>query len=174
MSMSMHLSNSEIFTAIIFIVSVCKTIWDLWLTDWIFNSQSKDVSGPELTNEVGAKKKRDSISASLSFLAISIFTALIIGGGTVTKELTREEFESLDNRVKTLESYFTPPGGGAPTKFSTLMDSIDGRISNLEQTMAANEDLKKLREDFDKYKRIRGEQENRIGNDQDQQLQQGG
>ncbi|NOZ11252.1 MAG: hypothetical protein GXP09_09475 [Gammaproteobacteria bacterium] len=124
--------------------------------------QSKDISGSELTNKVEAKRKRDSMSVFLSFAAISILTALIIGGGAVTQELTREEFELLDKRVKVLESYFTPPGGGTPTQFSTLLESIDSHHkSNLENTRVNKEEIRKLKEDLDGLKRIIAEKENR-------------
>jgi len=80
----------------------------------------------------------------------------------VTQELTREEFELLDKRVKVLESYFTPPGGGTPTQFSTLLESIDSHHkSNLENTRVNKEEIRKLKEDLDGLKRIIAEKENR-------------
>jgi len=42
MSGSMHLSNSEFFAAIIFLVSIVKTLWDVLLSNLIFKPRQKN------------------------------------------------------------------------------------------------------------------------------------
>jgi len=155
----MHLSDNEWYTALIFIVSAVKTIWDIWASSAIFAHYSKEKSGNALTKEIKAKHQRDSLSSFISFSAIAIFTGLIVGGGAATKELTREEFELLDKRAKVLESYFTPPGGGTPENVYALLKNLDGRLSNFENTGLSKEDIIKLKKDADDLKKIIAEKE---------------
>ena len=140
----MHLSESEWIAVAIFIISVTKAAWDLWITNCIFGHYAKGKAGSELTREVKAKRRRDSIAGIFAFAAIAILTVLIIGEGAMTKELSREEFEGLDNRVKKIEEYFTPPDGGFPA-LSTLVQKLETRISGLENTSAKKEDVDELK-----------------------------
>ena len=155
----MHLSDSEWYTALIFLVSAVKIIWDIWVSSAIFAHCSKEKSGSALTEEVKAKRQRDNLSSFISFAAIAIFTGLIIGGSAATKELTREEFELHNKRVKVLESYFTPSGGWTPANFYELLNNLDGRLSHFESTGFSKEDLIKLKKDSNDLKKIIAEKE---------------
>ncbi|MCF6355662.1 MAG: hypothetical protein L3J26_11285 [Candidatus Polarisedimenticolaceae bacterium] len=155
----MHLSDSEWYTALIFLVAAIKITWDIWASSAIFAHCSKEKSGGALTKEVKAKRQRDNLSGFISFAAIAIFTGLIIGGGIATKELTREEFELHDKRVEMLESYFTPPDGGAPVNFYALLKNLDGRLSHFENIGISKEDIKKLKKDSSDLKKIIAEKE---------------
>ena len=155
----MHLSDSEWYIVLIFLVTAVKTTWDIWASSAIFTHCSKEKSGNALTKEVKAKHQRDNLSSFISFAAIAIFTGLIIGNSAVTKELTREEFKLHDKRVKTLESYFTPPDGGTPVNFYTLLNNLDGRLSHFENTSISKEDIKRLKKDSADLKKIIAEKE---------------
>ena len=155
----MHLSDSEWYIALIFLVSAVKTIWDIWASSAFFAHCSKEKSGSALTKEVKAKRQRDNLSSFISFAAVAIFTGLIIRAGATTKELTREEFELHDKRVKMLESYFTPPDGEAPVNFYALLNNLDGRMAHFENTGVSKEDIEKLKKDSDELKKIIAEKE---------------
>jgi len=155
----MHFSDSEWYVVLIFLVSAVKTIWDIWASSAIFAHCSKEKSGTALTKEVKAKRQRDNLSSFISFAAIAIFTALIIGDAAATKELTREEFELHNKRVKTLESYFTTPDEVAPVNFYAWLKNIDGRLSHFENTGVSKEKIKQLKKDSADLKKIIAEQE---------------
>lgn len=140
----MHLSESEWIAVVMFLVSVTKAVWDLWITNCIFGHYANGKSGGELTREVKSKRRRDSIAGIFAFAAIAILTVLIIGKGAMTKELSREEFEGLDKRVKKIEEYFKPPDGGFPA-LSSLVQQLETRISGLENTSASKEDVDELK-----------------------------
>jgi len=168
----MHLSDSEWYTVLIFLVSAAKTIWDIWASSAIFAHCSKNKNGSALTKEVKAKRQRDNLSSFISFAAIAILTGFIIGGSAATKELTREEFELHDKRVKILESYFTPPGGVTPVNFYALLKKLDGRLTHFENTGFSKEDIRKLKKDSDDLKRIIDEKEK--ANEYEKQLRKNG
>jgi len=154
-----HLSDSEWYIALIFLVSAVKTIWDIWASSAIFAHCSKEKSGSALTKEVKAKRQRDNLSSFISFAAIAIFTGLIIDGGAATKEIAREEFELHDKRVKMLESYFTPPDGEAPVNLYALLKNLDSRLSHFENTGVSTVDINKLKKDSADLKKIIAEKE---------------
>ena len=151
----MYFSESELYTALILLVSAVKTIWDIWASSAVFAHRSKEKSGRALTKEVKAKHQRDGLSSLISFAAIVIFAGMIIEDGAAKKELIMEEFELLDKKVKVLESHFIPPGGESPANFHAMLNILDVRLSNLENTDVSKEDIKKLKKDADDLKKLK-------------------
>jgi len=82
--------------------------------------------------------------AVLTFGSIAILTVFILGDSAMNKELTREEFDTLDTRVKKIEEHFKPPNGGFP-ELVKLVEQLDVRISGLQNTSATKEDVDDLK-----------------------------
>ena len=138
------LSFGERISIAIFAVSSVKVVWDLWISPAVFNRSAKGKTGEQLTRAVGIKRKRDSNAGVLAFGAIVGLTALLIGEGAMTKEVTREEIDQLERRVEKMEDYFKPPDGGFP-RLQSLIAELENTVSQLQQTSASQEDLDNLK-----------------------------
>ena len=152
----MHISQSDGVSIAIFFITLIKSVFDIWVNPKWYRSQKTSLSTVEAVEK---KRKRDSVAAIITFGLVSILTVQIIGGAVMTQEISRNDFDMLEQRVKVLEDRLDPTGGGPNAiykefeKLSNLVDDIAGKYvpkDEFERLADAVAELKKKIKELEK------------------------
>jgi len=136
----MHISQSDAVSIAIFFVTLIKSVFDILVNPKWYRSQKTSLS---IVEAIEKKRKRDSVAAIITFGFVSLLTVQIIGGAAMTQEVSRNDFDLLEQRVKVLEDKLDPTGGG-PNAIYKELKKLRGLVYDIASKYVPKNEFERL------------------------------
>src|SRR5437867_1684725 len=123
------------------LVGLLQAAHTLLLSPYLFTKSTKD-----LNSRIDAKKRRDSIAATVFVVITSILSVYTIKDQLMSGQITRDDFDKLEVRVARLE-HDAPPGS------AQRLSDAEAALQSLRTTLnqyATSKDLDRTREEIKK------------------------
>lgn len=92
----MYISTAEWLALVVFLVSAAKAFYDFFITNWIYDTTK---TGPDLTDELEKKKKRDDRANRYYFAVLATFSLITFAIGSSTRDVSYDDFCALAQQI---------------------------------------------------------------------------
>lgn len=130
------------------LLGIAKTTYDLKIAPWLYDKSKQTES--DINKRLDARSKRDKWAATIFLLLTAAFSIWSIKDSIMTGQVTKQDFDALEVRVRALENDRPPPGAA-----QALTDRLSSAERSLEEmkhslkSVVTLDDLKKTRKELE-------------------------